>query len=283
MKKKTVSVLVGFIVALSSSGYAARVANRRFETSDRVYLHYLEAGRGPTIVFIPGWMMPAEIWRRQIDYFSTRFHVVALDPRSQGQSDRVASGHYPERLARDIKELLDHLGATRSVLVGWSLATRELLAYVDAYGTDSVSGLVFVDGYIDRSEPTKEWLHEFQSNRAKVTAEFVRSMYRREQPEIYYDRITAAAMKTPTDVAALLLINLSGNWWPVAEKLNCPLLYVVSGDAKEQAARLKTKRPWVVVQIFADAGHALFVDESFRFNAVLEQFVDNLQMVLNPR
>jgi hypothetical protein len=91
-------------------------------------------------------------------------------------------------------------------------------------------------------------------------------MYRREQPEAYYDTITAAAMETPTDVAALLLINMSGNWWSVAEKLNCPLLYVVSGDAKEQAARLKTIVPSVVVRIFADSGHALFVDESARFN-----------------
>jgi non-heme chloroperoxidase len=283
MHKRTVSVLIGCILALPASGYAARVANRKFETSDRVHLHYLEAGRGPTLVFIPGWMMPAEIWRKQIDYFSARFHVVALDPRSQGRSDKVASGHYPERLARDIKELLDHLGVIRPVLVGWSLATRELLSYVDTYGTDSVSGLVFVDGYIDRTEPTKEWLHEFQSNRVKVTAEFVRSMYRREQPEAYYDTITAAAMETPTDVAALLLINMSGNWWSVAEKLNCPLLYVVSGDAKEQAERLKTKVPSVVVRIFADAGHALFVDESARFNALLEEFVHNLQVTHNAR
>jgi pimeloyl-ACP methyl ester carboxylesterase len=140
------------------------------------------------------------------------------------------------------------------------------------------SALVFVDGYIDRDEPAKSWLLEFQSNRAKVTAEFVRSMYIRQQTEAYYNSITEAAMKTPTDVAALLLINLSGDWWPVAEKLHCPLLYVVSGGAKEQAARLKTEVPSTVVEVFADAGHALFVDDPSRFNAVLERFVNNLEV-----
>ena len=34
--------------------------HRYFKTSDGVRLHYLEAGTGPeTLVFVPGWMMPA--------------------------------------------------------------------------------------------------------------------------------------------------------------------------------------------------------------------------------
>jgi len=40
----------------------------RFLTSDGVELHYLEAGSGPTPVFVPGWTMPAEIWEPQLDH-----------------------------------------------------------------------------------------------------------------------------------------------------------------------------------------------------------------------
>ena len=68
-------------------------------TSDGVKIHYLEAGQGPAILFIPGWTMPAEIWRPQIDYFSQHYHVVAVDPRSQGDSDKPGDGNYPERRA----------------------------------------------------------------------------------------------------------------------------------------------------------------------------------------
>jgi non-heme chloroperoxidase len=174
-KLRTALILTAFIAALSSRAHAT--AHRHFKTSDGVHLHYLEAGKGSTIVFIPGWMMPAEIWQGQIGHFARSFHVVALDPRSQGRSDKVAQGHYPERLARDIKELVEHVHARHPVLVGWSLATRELLAYAEFFGTDSVGGLVFVDGYIDRIAPTKEWLQDFQSNRPKATAVFVRGMY----------------------------------------------------------------------------------------------------------
>ena len=38
------------------------VADKWFVTSDSVRLHYLSAGSGPTIVFVPGWTMPASCW-----------------------------------------------------------------------------------------------------------------------------------------------------------------------------------------------------------------------------
>jgi hypothetical protein len=81
-----------------------------FKTSDGIRTHYLEAGSGRPIVFIPGWTMPAWIWQKQIDEFSKHYHVIAVDPRSQGESDKPAYGHLPETRARDYKELVDHLG-----------------------------------------------------------------------------------------------------------------------------------------------------------------------------
>src|SRR5208283_1809691 len=75
------------------------------KTSDGVRIHYLEAGSGRPIVFIPGWTMPAWIWQKQIDEFSKHYHVIAVDPRSQGESDQPSYGHMPETRSRDYKEL----------------------------------------------------------------------------------------------------------------------------------------------------------------------------------
>src|SRR5574341_603719 len=73
-------------------------------TGDGVRLHYRESGSGPAILFVPGWTMPAEIWEPQIEHFSKRWRVVAMDPRSQGESSQTTEGHYPERRAQDIKD-----------------------------------------------------------------------------------------------------------------------------------------------------------------------------------
>ena len=103
---------------------AATVKSEFFTTSDGVKLHYLESGAGPTILFVPGWTMPANIWQPQIEYFSRNYHVVAIDPRSQGDSDKTPDGNYPGRRAQDYKELIDHLGGSPVVMVGWSLAVQ---------------------------------------------------------------------------------------------------------------------------------------------------------------
>ncbi len=38
---------------------AARAESRFYATSDGVLQHYLQAGEGPTLLFVPGWCMPA--------------------------------------------------------------------------------------------------------------------------------------------------------------------------------------------------------------------------------
>src|SRR5262245_34226809 len=91
-----------------------------FTTSDGVRLHYLTAGRGQAILFVPGWTMPAWIWEHQLRYFSDKNHVVALDPRGQGESELTGEGLYSERKAQDLRELVEHLDMSPVILVGWS-------------------------------------------------------------------------------------------------------------------------------------------------------------------
>jgi len=126
----------------------AEIEHHFFKTSDHVQLHYIEAGNGRTLVFVPGWLMPAEIWEPQIQYFSQRFHAIALDPRSQGASEIAKTGHDPETRARDIKELIDDLKVDSVVLVGWSLGVLEALTYIKSFGTGRLDALVLVDNSI---------------------------------------------------------------------------------------------------------------------------------------
>ena len=91
-----------WVVLLCLAGLPARAADRWLTTSDGVRLHYIEQGPGVfqpgfldaggrTIVLIPGWTMPAWIFQAQIADFARSWHVVALDPRGQGESDVAPS------------------------------------------------------------------------------------------------------------------------------------------------------------------------------------------------
>jgi microsomal epoxide hydrolase len=53
-----------------------------------------------------------------------------------------------------------------------------------------------------------------------------------------------------------------------------PVLYVVRpGWLAEQAANLAHNRPGTQIAVFQGAGHALFVDDAARFNALLAGFM----------
>jgi len=51
------------------------------------------------------------------------------------------------------------------------------------------------------------------------------------------------------------------------------VLYVVRPRLRDQANALTAARPNVRAEIFTDAGHALFVDEPERFNALAADFL----------
>ena len=275
-------LLISFAFA---AGPEEKAKSGYLTTSDGVRLHYLEAGKGPGMVFVPGWSMPAWIWDAQIRHFADHYHVVALDPRSQGDSDKTLQGNSTERRARDIKELVDGLKLGPAVLVGWSLAVAELLTYAEQFGGSSVRAYVLVDGFAwDKQDPQfvsamLGMYQQLQSNRREFTEKFVRGMYRKPQPEDYIQRVLAASLQMPADSAITASVSSVGraDWRPAIAKLDRPVLIACETGLKSMAADpVKSLVPSARVELFDDAGHALFVDDADRFNSVLEDFLLHL-------
>jgi non-heme chloroperoxidase len=275
------------VLLLHSAVYAAAtVKSGFFTTSDGVRLHYLESGAGPTILFVPGWTMPAEIWQPQIEYFSRSYHVVALDPRSQGASDKPAEGNYPGRRAQDYKELIDHLGGSPVALVGWSLAVHEALTYVEMFGAYKLNGLVLVDLPVYTVSTPEErdrryaMLHDFQANRMQFADTFVRGMYHKPQSEQYLESVLAASLKTPTNSAVAMLAELAvkNDLRPALPKIKIPVLAAMTENNRAAAEMITSTVPGSQAEVFEDAGHCLFVDDADRFNKVLEGFLEKASL-----
>lgn len=255
-----------------------------FKTSDGVKLHYLKAGSGRPMVFEPGWSMPAWIWDAQIRHFAEHYQVVALDPRSQGDSEKTSEGNSCERRAQDIQELLEHLKLGPAVLVGWSLGVPELLTYAEQFGGSHVRAYVLVDGFAwEKQDPQfitgmMGMYKQVQTNRREFTEKFVRSMYKKRQPEDYIERVMAASLKMPTDSAVAVSVSAisRASWHAALAKLDRPVLVVCQTPLKSMAADpIVSVVPSARIELFADAGHALFVDDAERFNAVLEDFMSH--------
>ncbi len=258
-------------------------------TADGVKIHYLEAASdklgGPAVLLVPGWTMPAEIWEKQIAYFSKNYRVVAMDPRSQGESSQTGEGLYPAARARDIKAVVDQLHLAPVVLVGWSMGVSELAAYMDQFGTDSIAGVVLVDG-LPGFDPPPElmkgflgFIHALQADRHKATEDFVRSMYKTPQSEAYLKWVTEESLRTPTNSAVALLIgSLASDQRPALAKINKPTLIVYAAGGPWVAAyeQMHEKIAGSRLEKIDQAGHALFVDQPDRFNSVVEEFLRSL-------
>jgi non-heme chloroperoxidase len=256
-----------------------------FKTSDGIRIHYVEAGSGRPIVFIPGWTMPAWIWQKQTDELSKKYHVIAVDPRSQGESDQPSYGHSPETRARDYKELVDHLALKQPVLVGWSMACGELVKYAEQFGTDNVGGIVLVDGFLsEKLSPEmfaaiSGWMNQLQQDRQKQADGFVRSMYKKPQTDEYLHRVIDASVHVPADTAVVLIYNMIAvkDFSTGLAKMNRPVLFAYQPESQASADFLKAKLgDKLRLERFEGDGHALFVDDPEKFNRVLEEFIKGL-------
>ncbi|SPE19366.1 Alpha/beta hydrolase fold protein [Burkholderiales bacterium] len=264
-----------------------QVASHWVATSDGIHLNVLErapaldadAGqaRAPTIVLLPGWCMPASIWRAQLIGLGARWRTLAMDPRGQGDSEIPDTGYTADRRADDLRDVL--AGHERVVLVAWSLGVLEALHYVYRHGSDRLLALVLVDNSIGEPPAPKpsDFVQRLRRARAATVESFVRSMFAHPLAEAQIGSLRDAALRMPLESSiALLSYPLPREHWrAVAHAFDRPLAYLVTPRYREQSQHLLQARPATKIEVFEQAGHALFVDEAPRFNRLLADWIDS--------
>lgn len=259
-----------------------------FVESQGVKIHYLAKNIHDTnrvsLLFVPGIMMPAWIWENQLAYFSKNYQVVAIDPRSQGDSEQSSEGHDAFSLAKDIKAIVDQLHLKPLVLIGWSLAVPEVVNYAAHFGSEGLIGLVLVDGLvgIDPTVPfyqaTVDYWVQFQMDRKPKTQEFIKSIFKQPQTEAYLKKLSEAALRTPTNKVMTLIDNyILQDFRPLLAHIDIPtLITTIQGPRLGYMQNMHNLLSHSHLEIFISAGHALFVDQPERFNHLLELFIEGL-------
>ena len=315
---------VFFSCAIAQQAGAAGVKDKKpanvksgfITTPDGVKIHYLEAGHSisaqsaevgnplpsnvtptkgniavsaerkfPSVLFVPGWTMPAWIWENQISYFSKDYRVVAMDPRSQGDSSQTPDGLYPAARARDIKALVTQLHLAPVVIVAWSMAVVETMAYIDQFGTGDFAGFVFVDndaggrgtGDADQDLGLLKGLLEDRQNAVNG---FVRKLnFKKSQAEEYLQKVIQASLRVPTNTAVALLVGyFVSDYRSVLPKIDKPsIVCAAKSSYMSTIVEMQKQIHGSQLEVFDDAGHALFVDDADHFNTLLEEFLLDLQ------
>jgi microsomal epoxide hydrolase len=259
--------------------------------SSGIRIHYLQSGDSKSaraLILIPGWRLPAFLWNEQLTKFAPTIRVIAIDPRSQGDSTKTPDGNTPESRARDLHELLANLGVSSPILVGWSQGAHDVAAYVQQFGNDSVAGIVIVDTSVSAGPAELEIHKEFSevilrgmATYARYPKEYsegmVRAIITKPLPDAEVERIVRFTLETPTDsgIAMLAMDIFGADRGPALAKLNKPALVVGSAaspmlDAQKKMAATIPGAKFLAIE---GAGHAVFVDQPEKFDSALEDFL----------
>jgi pimeloyl-ACP methyl ester carboxylesterase len=116
----------------------------KFAEIDGVKLHYQEKGSGTSVVLIHGYMSSTYSWKDVFEPLSEKFHVIAVDLKGFGFSEKPDGDYTRREQGRLVNGLLDHLKIEKAWLVGNSMGGETSLN-ATLQDPDRISGLILVD------------------------------------------------------------------------------------------------------------------------------------------
>ena len=123
--------------------------------------------------------------------------------------------------------------------------------------------------------PASDFIARLRADRRATVDRFVPAMFAHPRPPEEIHALTEAALRVPLPASIALLSYPfpREHWRDIARALPVPLAYVTGAGLAAQGRSLAAHRPATEVDVFERAGHALFVDEPARFNALLAAVV----------
>lgn len=279
------------LMGLSSMAIAAE-KDYTVKAPDGVQIAVQESGdpAGPAIVFIHGLLGSHLNWDMQVSSPELqKYRLITYDLRGHGLSGKPEDAeayHDGRRWADDLSTVLKETGAKNPVLVGWSLGGVVLSNYLAAYGDGGIGGIVYVDGVIELNAALIASHPEVYAGMASddltvhldAVKTFLALCFATRPDTATFERLLSnAAMASWTMTRTVPSMTASA-----AEglpKARVPVLLLYGGkdvlvNVEPSIARARALNPAVQTEIYADSGHAPFLEEAQRFNGDLAKFRD---------
>ncbi len=122
-----------------------KFAKGKFVTVEGKKVHYVEAGNGPPVILIHGFLYHTVMWKKNIDVLSEKFKVYAIDLWGWGYSERLRENEYGfERYGKQILGFMDALNIKKATLAGQSMGGG-ISVYVAGHYPERVERLILID------------------------------------------------------------------------------------------------------------------------------------------
>ena len=266
-----------------------------FKTSDNLRLWYEDQGDGPPLLCLSGLTRNSSDFDYVLPYLVGEHRVIRLDYRGRGKSQRAPDWqtyNIPTE-ARDVVELLDHLGldrvpilgTSRGGLIGMALALTAKarlggLCLVDIGPEIAEDGMEAIRGYVGRN-PGAATLDDAVAERAALMEGFEgvpESRWREEVEKHYRETDDGLAINYDAKLRDAVLAAGEGpspDLWPLFDALDGLPLACIRGAnsdllAPETLAEMRRRRPDMIVAEVPGRGHVPFLDEPESLEALNE-------------
>jgi len=264
-----------------------------FVIRDGVRLAYFEAGPAkpldPPLLLVNGWTGDHGIFTPQIEHFSWRRRVVAINLRGHGASDAPQDGYTMPGFADDIAWQSQALGLHKPVVIGHSLGGMIALELCGRH-PDLASGLIMIDSMVlpppaimESAELARlidgiggpDYLAISRANAWEIGCDYDDPARRQA---IYDQYILPPCEGTPQHVAIATIKNaLAHDPIPAAAACRIPMAYLSADVPLVNMARdldhLQRLCPQVVIAKTLLAGHFNTVEVADQVNAMIERFL----------
>lgn len=114
------------------------------DDGERIHIHI--SGEGPPLVLLHGWTASHRDWFPFLAQLNSCHRVYRWDARGHGgHSPATKTPPTVQRMARDLRNLLDHFHLTNATVVGHSMGALTLWQYIRDFGTDRLGRVCFID------------------------------------------------------------------------------------------------------------------------------------------
>ncbi len=106
-------------------------------------LSFKEGGKGSTLVFLHGFLENSSMWDACMNYFESKYRVIAIDLLGHGETGCTGYVHSMEDMADAVYAIVSELKLRKVTLIGHSMGGYVALAFAELY-PDNVRSLALV-------------------------------------------------------------------------------------------------------------------------------------------
>jgi len=287
------TMFIGVLMLFSATLFAAE-KQYSITAPDGVKLAVQESGNpdGLPIVFIHGLLGSHLNWEKQISdaQLQQRYRLITFDMRGHGLSDKPeqeSAYRDGKRWADDLRAVINQSHANKPLLVGWSLGGAVITNYLAAYSDGNISGAIYVDGVVELNPtliPAHDVYGAMTASDLKTHLDgeraFLQLCFYQQPDRTTFERLLAnaalAAWPMQRAVPTMTIALEKG-----VKNVRVPLLFIYGEhdalvNPAASLARVKRINSRIQTQMFADSGHAPFIEEPARFNRTLATFASAL-------